>query len=248
MLEWLSDISRADKIVPDLAIYGSSLLAFVFMPAHFGRKVWWLVAWFLFLNLAFLLNLWGFLDWERPGLFIAIGQLPWVLIVADLIFKGRLSPKIAAVPMKELLLWQTTRLMGVHFLLAIYGGYAPPEFGAAVGFSEVVTGVGAIFLYANYRPENGMYRTMLIFWNTYGLTSMLSTEYRIFRSNPHLPFANYSSEIFQYVTTYPQNWGYCFWFPLAIGIHAAIFYKMYLARNIPKETGWGATRLSEESK
>jgi len=230
LLEWLSDIDRADKIVPDLVIYGSSLFCFAFMPAHFGRKIWWLIAWFLFMNLAFLLGLWDFLHWERPALFIAFGQLPWILVVADLLFKGRLSPKVAAIPMRELLLWQTTRLMGVHFLLAIYGGYAPDDFAAPVGLSEVLTGLGAAALYIRYKPESGLYRTMLIFWNTYGLTSMLSTEYRIFMSNPNLPFARNSSEIFQYMTSYPQNWCYCFWFPIAIGMHAAVYYKLYLVR------------------
>jgi hypothetical protein len=234
VLEWLSDIDRADKLVPDLFIYGSSLLAFIFMPTHFGRKIWWLVAWFLFLNFAFLLNLWDFLNWESPALFIGLGQLPWILLVADLLFHGRLSAKVIAIPMRELLLWQITRLMGVHFILAIYGGYAPDEFGAPVGLSEVLTGLGALFLYFKYRPDSSWYRTMLIFWNTYGLTSMLSIEYRIFMSNPHLPFSQYSTEIFHYVVSYPQSWAYCFWFPLAIGMHAAVYYKMYLARAQPK--------------
>ncbi len=231
MLEWISEIDRADKLVPDLVLYGSSLLGFVFMPAHFGRKVWWMLAWFLFLNLAFLLNLWDFLDWKSPAIFLLVGQLPWILFVADLLFKGRLSGKVAAIPMKELLLWQTTRLMGLHFLLAIYGGYVPSEFAAPVGLSEIITGLGAVGLYVKYRPQSGLYRTLLIFWNTYGLTSVFSTEYRIFMANPHLPFGHHSTEIFQYVTAYPQNWGYCFWFPLTIGMHAAVYYKMYHAKS-----------------
>ena len=230
-MEWLSEIDRADKLVPDLVIYGSSLLSFAFIPPHFGRKIWWLLGWFLFLNLVFLLELWDFVSWESPAIFIALGQLPWMLLLADLLFKGRLAPKVAAIPMRELILWQTTRLMGLHFLLAIYGGYAPDDFAAPVGLSEIITGLGAIALYVKYRPESGLYRTFLIFWNTYGLTSVMSGEYRIFLSNPHIPFSRYSSEIFKYVTSYPQNWGYCFWFPLAIGMHLAVYYKLYLSRN-----------------
>ncbi|HKP95969.1 MAG TPA: hypothetical protein VJ385_09460 [Fibrobacteria bacterium] len=229
-MEWLSDIDRADKLVVDLILYLFSIAAFVLMPAHFGRKVWLLVAWFLFLNLAFLLDFWDFLNWEGPALFIVLGQVPWILFVLDLFFKGRLSGKVAAVPMREILLWQITRLMGIHFVIAIYGGYAPEEFALQVGFSEVVTGLGALALYAAYRPEKGWYRTLLIFWNTYGLTSVLSAEVKVFLSNPHLPFSHYSREIFQYMTSYPQNWVYCFWFPITIGMHAAVFYKMYLAR------------------
>ncbi len=226
LLEWLQDIDRADKLVPDLVLYGSSILAFAFLPAHFGRKVWLLVGWFLALNVAFLLGIWDFLDWRGPAFFIACGQLPWILFVADLLFRGRLAPKVEAIPMRELLLWQITRLMGLHFILAIYGGYAPDEFGLQVGFSEMLTGLGAFVLYLTYRPDKGWYRTLLIFWNAYGLTSVLSAEYRIFLSNPRLPFTRYSREIFQYMISYPQNWVYCFWFPVAIGIHAAVFYKM----------------------
>jgi hypothetical protein len=230
LLEWLSDIDRADKLVPDLVIYLSSIGSFAFMPAHFGRKVWLLLGWFLFLNFAFLLDLWDFLNWEGPALFIALGQLPWILFLLDLAFKGRLARKVLAVPMRELLLWQITRLMGLHFVLAIYGGYAPEEFALQVGFSEMVTGLGALALYFTYKPERGWYRTLLLFWNTYGLTSVASAEVKIFLSNPHLPFAHFSREIFQYMTSYPQNWSYCFWFPIAIGMHAAVFYKMYQAR------------------
>jgi hypothetical protein len=135
LLEWLTDIDRADKLVPDLVVYAFSILSFAFLPAHFGRKVWLLVGWFLVLNLAFLNGIWDVLDWQGPNFFVACGQLPWILFVADLLFKGRLADKVAAIPMRELILWQTTRLMGLHFILAIYGGYAPisPIVPAAAG-------------------------------------------------------------------------------------------------------------------
>jgi hypothetical protein len=230
LLEWLADIDRADKLVPDLVLYGFSVLSFALLPAHFGRKVWLLVAWFIVINVAFLLGFWEALDWQGPAFFILCGQVPWILFVADLLFKGKLSPKVAAIPMRELLQWQITRLMGIHFVLAIYGGWSPEEFGLQAGFSEVITGTGALLLWIFYKPEKGWYRTLLIFWNTYGLTSVLSAEVKVVLSNPHFPFNHYSREIFAYMAAYPQNWAYCFWFPVAIGMHAAIFYKMYLSR------------------
>jgi len=229
-LEWLSDIDRADKLVPDLIIYLFSIASFALMPAHFGRKVWLLLGWFLALNVIFLLDLWDFPAWQGPALFILLGQMPWILFVLDLLFRGRLSGKVAAIPIRELLLWQASRLMGLHFVVAIYGGYAPEEFGLQVGFSETVTALGAIALYALNRPDRGWYRTLLIFWNTYGLLSVVSAEAKIFLSNPYFPFATFSREIFQYMASYPQNWAYCFWFPIAIGMHAAVFYKLYLGR------------------
>lgn len=231
-MEWLGDINWADKLVPDLALYGFSLLGFAFLPAHFGRKVWLMVAWFISVNALFLFSRAGYLDWQSPYLFSALGQVPWILIVLDFLFGGRLSVRIPPIPMREFLLWQTTRLMGVHYVLAIHGGYAPKGFALEAGFSELITGLGALALWAFHRPERGWYRTLLIFWNTYGITSALVTSYRVFMSNPDIPFAKYSREIFQYMTDYPQNWVYCFWLPLAIGMHAAVFHKMYKERNL----------------
>jgi hypothetical protein len=233
LLDWLGDLDRADKLVPDLVLYGFSILGFAFLPGRLGRWVWGLLAWFLVVNVLFLMNLWDAFEWHRPWLFAALGQLPWLLVILDLGFRGRLSIIAAAVPMRDFLLWHTTRIMGVHFILAIYGGYAPEEFGLEVGFSEALTGLGALALFFLYRPGRPWFRTLLIFWNTYGLTSAVAAQYRILFSNPELPFARYSREIFHYAGAYPQNWAYCFWFPLAISLHAALFYKMYLNRTKP---------------
>lgn len=231
-MEWLGDITWADKLIPDLVLYLFSLIGFMLLPAHFGRKIWLLVGWFVGVNILFILSRAGYLDWQSPWLFSALGQVPWILFVLDLLFHGRLSDKVASIPMRELLLWQVTRLMGLHYVFAIYGGYAPRSFALEAGFSEIITGLGALALWALHRPDRGWYRTMLIFWNTYGLTSAMVTGYRVFLSNPDVPFAKYSREIFQYMTDYPQNWVYCYWLPVSIGMHAAIFYKMYRERNL----------------
>ena len=229
-MHFLENIDWVSKRLPDYTIYFFSFLGFAFLPAYFGRKLWWLVLWFLLVNAAFF---WrgDFLNWRSPVVFILLGQLPWLLFTADLLFGGRLSGKVAAVPMRQILLWQISRLMGLHFFLAIYGGYAPIEFALEIGFSEITTALGAILLFVIYSPDRKWFQILLIFWNTYGLTAALSAEYKIFLSNPRIPFAYYSREIFQYATSYPQSWMYCFWFPLAIGMHATIFYKLYLNRN-----------------
>jgi hypothetical protein len=230
-LEWLGDIPWADKLVPDLALFVFSLAGFASLPAHLGRLLWLLVAWFAALNVLFLAGAAAGFGWERPWLFAALGQAPWILLVLDLLFRGRLSGPVAAVPMREILLWNVTRVMGIHYILAVYGGYAPQEFAVEAGFSEIITGLSALVLWAFHRPDSGWYRTLLIFWNTYGLTSAVVTAWRTLLSNPQMPFSRYSREIFQYMTDYPQSWVYCFWLPLAISMHAAVFYKMYVERN-----------------
>ena len=228
---WLESIDWSNKLLSDLAIYLFSVLGFAILPTHLGRKLWMLLAWFLLLNIGFLLGLPHSPDWQRPFLFIVLGQLPWVLIVFDLVFGGKFSRMLVDVPMRELVLWQLVRLMGMHFVLAVYGGHVPLDFAKQVGFSELITALAAIPLYIFYRPDRGwLYNILLIFWNAYGMTSVVVADFRTVMSNPHLPFASYSREIFQYMTAYPQNWVYCFWFPIAIGMHAAVFYKMYLGR------------------
>jgi hypothetical protein len=229
-LDWLESIDWSDKFPSDLVLYISSVLGFVLLPAHLGRRVWALLAWFLFVNVAFLIGLPYTPNWQRPYLFVLIGQVPWILFLADLFFRGRISRVLAEIPLRELVLWQAVRLMGIHFVLGAIGRHVPQEFALQIGFSEIITGLGALGLYALYRPQSGWYRTLLIFWNTYGLTSVLAAEYRTILSNPHLPVARYSQEIFQYMAAYPQNWLYCFWYPIAIGMHASVFYKLYLGR------------------
>lgn len=229
-MEWLENIDWADKLIPDLVLYVFSLLGFMFLPAHFGRKIWLLVLWFIGVNGLFLLARAGYLEWQSPWLFSALGQVPWILVVLDLLFRGAISRRLPAVPVRELVLWHVTRLMGLHYVFAIYGAYAPRGFALEAGFSEVLTGLGALALYLLHRPERGWYRTLLIFWNTYGLTSAVVTGYRVFLSNPDVPYARYSREIFQYMTDYPQIWVYCFWLPLSIGMHAALYYRLYAER------------------
>ena len=229
-MSWLEAIPWGDKLVPDLVLYAASMLGFALLPAHFGKKVWILLGWFICINVLFLLGLPYMPDWGGPWIFAALGQIPWILYVLSIFLGGRLSAEVASVPMRELILWQIARIMGLHFVLAIYGGYAPQEFALQIGFSEMVTALGALALYVINRPNRGWYRTMLVFWNTYGLTSVIAADYRTLLSNPQIPFASMSREIFQYMASYPQSWLYCFWFPFSIAMHAAVFHKMYFQR------------------
>lgn len=239
-MEWLGDIAWADKLVPDLIVFLFSLIGFASLPTHLGRILWFIVFWFVGLNVLLFLggSAWtqedaslAWLHWENTWFFAALGQLPWLLFVLDLLFGGRLSGPVAAIPLRELLLWNVTRIMGLHYLLAIHGGYAPQEFAVEAGFSEILTGLVAALLWLVHFPDRGWYRTLLIFWNTYGLTSAMMTAWRVLFSNPEMPGPTYSREIFQYMTGYPQGWVYAFWLPIAIGMHAAVFYKMYVDRN-----------------
>lgn len=228
--EFLSEWDWTNKLVPDLIIYFGSFFCFAFIPASFGKKVWLVLAWFVGVNAVFLLDLGNVVEWRNPMIFLTLGQAPWILVVLDLLFKGKLSSKVAAIPLRSIILWQTTRIMSVHFVFTIFGGLAPATFSAPVALSEIITGLGAVVLYFKFNAESSNYRMVLLFWNTYGLTSMLSAEYRIFFANPQLRFFRGDADVITYLTSYPQAWCYCFWFPLAIGMHAALYYKLYITR------------------
>jgi len=230
LAEWFSEIDWSDKFIPDLIIYVLSFFCLALIPASFKKMIWVVLLWFVGINVLFFFNLVPAFNWRNPIVFIALGQAPWILVALDLIFKGRLSPKVETIPLQSMILWQTTRIMSIHFFLSLFGGLTPPTFSGPVALSEIVTGLGAIVLYFKFNPESNLYRTLLIFWNTYGLTSILSAEYRIFLSNPHHRFYRGDGDIFSYITSYPQSWCYCFWFPIAIGMHAALYYKLYQVR------------------
>lgn len=228
--EFINQWDWTRKIVPDLIIYMGSFFCLAFIPSSFSKKVWAVLAWFAVVNLVFLLDVGNIINWRNPILFLTLGHAPWILVVLDFLFKGKLSPKVLAMPMRSLILWQTTRVMSVHLVFTIFGGLAPVTFAAPVALSEILTGLGAILLYFKFNPDSINYRRVLLFWNTYGLISVLSAEYRIFFANPQLRFFSGDAEVLTYFTSYPQAWCYCFWFPIAIGMHAALYYKLYSAR------------------
>ncbi len=228
------EIVLTDKIVLDLWIYGFSFLAFAFLPKQLGKYIWWALAWFCLLNILLIMQLPWLTPWTSTVIFFLFSQLPWIVFLGSLRFPKSVTRKCIELPMRQILFWHITRLMGFHFAAALWGGYVHEEFGLGVGLSETLTGLGALILLAFYRPEQNFFRLLLLFWNTYGLTSVISALYKGFFSNPNLPMNMYSREIFRYICDFPQAWDYFFWFPMAVIFHLALFFKLYSG----KEKAW----------
>ncbi len=217
----MEDFSLADKRVLDGVVFLFSFIGFALLPAGLGRKIWWVLLWFFLLNIVFLLGIWDLPIWSNGILFTALTLWPAILF---LFLLGR--RQILTIPLKEYLLFNVFRLMGLHFILAILGGYAPQEYALEVGFSEMLTGLAALMLVVFYYPEKKGYLLLVLFWNGYGLTSVGTALYKTFSANPYLRLNQHTPEIYHYLSVFPQNWVHFFWFPLVLAFHLALFYRI----------------------
>ncbi len=241
----MEEIALANKSTLDGVIYLFSFLGFALLPAGLGRKIWWVVLWFFLLNVVFLLGIWDIPVWQNGMLFTALTLWPALLF---LFLLGR--RQILAIPLKEFLLFNLFRVMGVHFILAIVGGYAPQTYALEVGFSEILTGLSGLALLTFYRPQKNGYLLLLLFWNGYGVTSVSTALFKTFFANPYLRLNFYTPEIYHYLSGFPQNWVHFFWFPLALAMHLALFYRILAEQLLRRDglSGPGETRRHSKNK
>jgi hypothetical protein len=207
-------------------LFAGGLWGFVWLPAGLSRWLWFLVAYFVGLNGFFLLQD----HWATPSenfwVFVILSHGPWVAVLLDLIFRGKLTRVFEQVSFREILLFEATRFTGLHFLFSARDGDAPLAFAAEACLGETLSALCAIILYFVAKKPGSGFRMGLMVWNTYGLASLGTLQFKIFFSNPFIHHASYSREIFQYMTDYPQSWLTFFWMPLAFAGHLIIFYKM----------------------
>jgi len=214
------------------ALFAGSLLGFIWLPVRLGRWLWFLVLYFLGLNLLFLLPSHGWVPAGNLWVFLLLSHGPWVAVLADLLFQGRLAKVFADMPYRQILLFEAARLMGLHFLLSARDGEVPLEFAAEACLGETITALAALILFFVAKKPGSSFRMALLVWNTYGIASLGALQYKVYQSNPFLSPARYSREIFQYMTDYPQGWLTFFWMPLAFAGHLVIFYKIFRDRVI----------------
>lgn len=207
-------------------LFAFGLLGFVWLPSNLGKWLWFLVAYFIVINAGFLLQNHDYAPSENLWTYLLLSQGPWLVVLADLVFKGRLARLVQTMPYRQLLLFEATRLMGLHFLMSARDGEVPIEFAAEACLGETLSAVCALILFLAAKKSGGGFRMGLLVWNTYGLASLVSLELKLFHANPFMSPARYSREIFQYMTDYPQAWLTFFWMPLAMAGHLAVYYKM----------------------
>ena len=213
----------------------SSVVAFAWLPAGLGKWLWGLIVWFVVLNVVFLLPVGFWTPQENPWIFLLLCHGFWLAILADFIFKGKLGPVIQALPYRQILLFEVSRLMAFHFLLAARSGDAPLEFAVEAALGEILTGTCALVLYTLGKNPGVGFRMGLLVWNTYGLSSLVAIYFKLHFSNPFLERARFTREIFQFMTESPEAWMPFFWMPLGIAIHLSIYYKLVQERLKPEQ-------------
>jgi hypothetical protein len=217
-------------ISADSVLFAFSLLGLFLVPAALGRAVWGIAAAFAALGLFLLYAPSAFHPHFNPWTALLLSQAPWILLVLDLLGRGKISLLLGPVPVRALLAFSFFRFMGLRYVLSAVTGALPAEFAVGAAAGEFFAALGALILWATYRPLTSLwYRGALVFWNTYALLTSLGLNFRVLRADPRLDFpgALPSRELHAYFTGWPNALDAFFWIPLAIGVHAAIFYKIF---------------------
>jgi hypothetical protein len=215
----------------DLLLFAFSLLGLFLAPAALGRAVWALPAALAGAALFILFAPAPLHPFFNPWVHVLLSQGPWMLLVLDLAFQGRISRLLGPVPVRALLAFSLFRFMGLRFIFSAITGEMAPDFAVEAAIGEFFAAFGALGLWAAYpkgRPPGRWYRGLLVFWNTYAMVTSVALSYRVLRADPGLPLglARPSREVHAYFSTWPHALDAYVWIPLAIGIHAAIFFAL----------------------
>ena len=215
-----------------MILFAFSLLGLFLVPAALGRSAWAVPAGLAGMGLFVLFAPASLHPGLNPWVHLLLSLGPWVLLVLDLVFRGRISRLLGPVSLRALLAFALFRFMGARFILSAITGDLTPAFGVEAATGEFFSALGALILWASHpsrRPPGRWYRGVLVFWNTYALVTALTLSFRVLRADPGLPFAGGSAsrELHHYFSTWPNALDAYFWTPLAIGVHVAIFYRLF---------------------
>lgn len=225
------DLANGGRFLSSFFLYGFSLLGLCLVPSFLGKKAWAMLGAFAFVLFFFLFAPPGLSARNQVLVFLAFAQLPWILVLLDLVFQGRLRNLLLAVPLRQLLAWQSFRLMFWAFIPAGLSLQMPREFVFAGLLSETLSALLGLLLLLGPAPEAGpspaWYRFLLVFWNGYGLVSALWTSVKIAFSHRQLGLFGQSAEISDALLQFPQIAYACFWLPLLVSIHWVCFFRLY---------------------
>lgn len=215
--------------ISDIILFAFSLLGLFLVPAALGMAAWAVPAGLAGVAAILLLAPAGLHPAVNPWTHVVITQLPWVLFVLDLLFNGRIARRLTPVSIRSLLAFSLFRFMGLRLIFAAATGDLTPLWAVEAASGEFFAALGALILWAIYRPQSRWYRALLIFWNTYALMMALGLNFRVLRADPGLPlsFGHASREVHLFFNSWPNALDAYFWMPVAIGVHAWIFWALW---------------------
>jgi len=224
--------SLAGLPLPELWFYGFALFGLLAVPAALGRFVWLFPAALAALGLYLVVAPDVLHPRDNVWIWLLLSQGTWIALVADLLFRGRIAAVLDGVPLRPLLYWSLFQLMAQGHLLAAATGRLSVAFASELAGGVFLTALGALLLWWIDKPDRLWYRLVALFWNAQALTAVLFASARILQSHPGLPVADGFAppegalSLFAHFSAWPGALEALFWQPLAICLHAAIFYKL----------------------
>ena len=220
----------------DLWLFVGSFLALLLVPATLGRAAWLFPAWFAGVGLFTLFAPEALHPAGNVWVWLALTQGPWLLLVPDLLARGLAARALDAVPLRALLALSLLHLIGArHVFNALHGALAP-EAGLEIAVGDTLTALGAAALWTLYRTGRTSrlwFRLLALFWNAHALAGTLAFSVRLARAHPAAPAAWQvpEPELHALFAGWPGALEALFWVPLALVVHAAVFYKLIVVRN-----------------
>jgi hypothetical protein len=220
----------------DLWLFAASLLGLWLVPAALGRAAWIFPAAFAALGLFLLIVPVSMHPGQNVWVWLLLSQTPWLLLVPDLLAHGRAARMLDNVPVRALLAWSLLHLVGVRHVLSALHGALSPEVALEMALGELITVVGALLLWLVCRPEKDWFpkfwfRVAALLWNSHALLTSLDFSTGLARAHTGMTvWSDPSPETHLYFAAWPGSLEALFWTPLAIGLHAALFYKLLRAR------------------
>lgn len=230
--------SVAALSLSDVWLFVFSLLGLFLVPAALGRAVWFFPAAFAALSMFLIFAPPSLHPFRNPWTFLLLSQGAWALFALDLFARGRAARLLETVPVRALVALALFRWMGLRHVYAGLTGELPAGFALGTAAGELLTAGGALVLWTAWRPGAGWHRVALVLWNTWGLMTALGLGIRVARANPGLsfpPFTTPSYTMHGYFAQWPDGMETFLWIPLAICLHAAVFYKLLRAPAEPSQ-------------
>jgi hypothetical protein len=213
--------------LPELWFFALSAASLWLVPAAFGRAAWLFPAWFGVLGLYLLVAPAALHPAINPWIWLLLSQGPWVALIPDLFAHGRAAIVLDSVPLRSLLAWSLLHLLAARHVWSAFTGELPPEFALEIASGETLTAIGGILLWLFCRPASLWFRFFALFWNAQALVGSLMWSLRLLRAHPGWThWGNPEPDLYGFFRTGTGALEAFFWIPLAVGLHAALFYKL----------------------
>ena len=169
----------------------------------------------------------GIAGWIESASAVAVAGIVWTLTALALFACWKVSTLqkwVMTVELRWLVLLHLTRFVGFYFFILCSRGELPFAFAAPAGWGDIIVAALAVLLLALSNARNW---SMLIIWNTIGLTDILFVVMTALR----LGLEDWRS--MHALREFPLSLLLTFLVPLIIVSHILIFFRAAKLKNTP---------------